>query len=183
MKITIPEHAVSFTIPAFEIDIPDPVVSPPVVTPPIVTPPGIFWLYRNGVKTLAGDFTQQGTAVDYATGTFSSTAKWGLWLPYFAANYALPNFGYKSLLLSLKPTIPGQDWTIAFTRAGDIPTNIVKPISAYGPKPVMGVWADYVIPLADLGVDKDPALYKFGLQDQTGAVPNRWQFNNVGFAS
>lgn len=161
---------------------------PPVVTPPSTT---AFWLYNNGVKTLAGDFTQLGTSVNYydtsgsPTGgfadiKFSSTSPWGLFLPYFASNYALPNPGYKNFLVSLKPTKAGQTWSIAFTRSGDIPTGIMLDITKYGPIPQPGVWADYVVPLADLGVASDSTLYKVGIQDQTGATTNTWYIDKLG---
>src|ERR1700733_3917260 len=83
-----------------------PVVTPPVVTPPVTTPPtGVTWMYLNGVKTLAGDFTGNGTSVNYehaVTGaqlnggtkdiqlTVSGAGEqWPYFLPYFAANYML----------------------------------------------------------------------------------------------
>src|SRR6266702_1271135 len=78
---------------------------------------GVKWMYLNGVKPLAGDFTGSGESTNYQNSTTSgynggtkdilitSGVPWGYFLPYWASNYALPNPGYKILLLSIKPSI------------------------------------------------------------------------------
>jgi hypothetical protein len=50
----------------------------------------------------------------------------------------------------------------------------------YGPAPVVGKWATYTIPLADLGV-LGTSIYKFCIHDQTGLSNISWYVDNVGF--
>lgn len=182
MDITIPARTITLVIPAYTITVPDPTVVPT---------PSVHWLYHAGVKTLAGDFTQAGTAVDYfdisgapADGPtdilFTSSAAYGLFLPYFAPNYALPNPGWKNFLISVKTTIPGENWKIYFEKVGDLPTGVeVMLAPKYGPAHVPGQWGSYVVPLADLGVAGDAALYKCGLQSSF-AGNTRVYFNDLG---
>lgn len=189
MKITIPEHSVSFTIPAYDIDIPDPpvvvppVVTPPVVTPPVVTPGGIAWGYHNGVFSWAGDYSYAAT-IDYhdPQGIAVRTTQWGAWQPFMAKNWVYPTAGYTQLTFRLKPTVPGQKWAVRFIGVGDVPLAMQYNLDVlkYGPAPVVGVWATYTIPLADLGVlGKD--VYKFAIQDQTGLPSNLFYVNDAGF--
>jgi hypothetical protein len=45
---------------------------------------------------------------------------------------------------------------------------------------VEGQWGNYTIPLSVLGVLGQP-IYKFAIQDQSGASGNVWYIDNVGF--
>jgi hypothetical protein len=192
---TLPAQTVCVTLPARTLPVTAGTVTPPtctapqvlvngVCTTPVTTPPpaGVTWMYLNGVKTLAGDFTGQNTSVNYnhtVTGnqfqghtqdiqltTSGAGVQWPYFLPYFAANYKLPNPGWTKLLLSLKPTVSGQVFGLHMERVGDQPLPAVE-LMAYGPASVAGVWGSYVIPLKDLGTLGDATLYKFLLQDHS----------------
>jgi hypothetical protein len=172
------------------------------VTPPAanVNVANVFWGYNNGVRGFAGDFTQSGTTVNYSdntgsTGTdilFTSPGPWGLFLPYFASNYALPvpTPPWTHLTIALKPSIANQIWNLWFEKVGDTSvgnTVIIGADGKYGPAPQANVWAFYNIPFTDLGIDKETALYKFGIQDHaldsTGNAvqSNHWWMDKIGF--
>jgi hypothetical protein len=195
--VTIPAQTVTVNIPAQTITIPASSTTPPVVTPPVVTPgpTGVTWGYSNGQWNWAGDFTQNGTGVDYHHATanglnghaqdilFTSSVNWGLWLPYFApgsAAYAYPNPGFTSLLISIRPTVTGQAFGIFMMRTGDVDPGCHLELLNYGPPTVAGQWSSYVVPLKDLCVAADKTLYKLGLQDHA-AHPSSWEIDNVGF--
>lgn len=180
--LTIPAHSISVAAPAAS-TAPPPVVTPPIVTPPVTTPPtGVTWMYLNGTKTLAGDFTGQGTQVNYnhpVTGaqlnggttdiqlsTSGAGVRWPYFLPYFAANYRLPNPGWTNLLVSIKATATGQAFGVHMERVGDQPLPAVELLN-YGPPTVAGQWSSYVIPLKDLGTYGDATLYKVLIQDHS----------------
>jgi hypothetical protein len=160
-------------------------------TPPPPPPPGVTWMYLNGVKTLAGDFTGQGETVDYQHSTTSgfnggtkdilitSSVPWGYFIPYWSADYKLPNPGYTNLLLSLKPTLTGDTFGIHAERVGDVGLPSIE-LLKYGPALVAGVWSSYVIPLKDLGVLGDATLYKVVLGTHT-AAHDSWELDAIGF--
>ena len=173
--------------------------TPPVVTPPVVTPPptssGVTWMYLNGMKTLAGDFTGGGTQVNYShkvTGdqlngdttdiqltTSGGGQEWPYFLPYFAANYKLPNPGWTKVLISIKPTVTGQSFGAHMERVGDQPLPAVELLN-YGPATVAGKWSSYVIPLKDLGTYGDATLYKILIQDHS-ATSQGFEIDALGF--
>jgi len=162
--------------------------SPTPVPTPTPVPAGVTWMYLNGVKTLAGDFSGPGTRVDYnhaVTGdqlnggthdiqitTSGEGVKWPYFLPYFAANYKLPNPGWTKALISIKPTVTGQAFGVHMERVGDQPLASVELLN-YGPPTVAGKWSSYVIPLKDLGTLGDASLYKILIQDHSA--------NSAGF--
>jgi hypothetical protein len=168
-------------------------IPPPPPPPP---PAGVLWMYLNGVKTLAGDFTGQGETVDYEHATaagfnggtkdilVTSSVPWGYFIPYWAANYALPNPGYTYLLLSLKPSLSGDTFGMHAERVGDAPLPGIELITAtgnsYGPPAVAGRWGSYKVPLKDLGVLGDATLYKVVLATHTDA-PDHWELDAIGF--
>lgn len=173
-----------------------PLIGQPVITPPPPPPPpGVTWMYLNGVKTLAGDFTGANTHVDYnhaVTGnqlngstrdiqltTSGVGVQWPYFLPYFSADYKLPNPGWTKLLISIKPTVSGQVFGCHMERVGDQPLPSVE-LMAYGPASIAGVWASYVIPLKDLGTLGDATLYKLLLQDHS-ATSAGWEMDAIGF--
>ena len=104
---------------------------------------------------------------------------YGGWLPY-AQNWNFNSVPYTKLTFSLKPTRSGQTWQVYFVKVGDIPVGIDINVSNYGPAPVAGQWGTYTVPLADLGV-LGTSIYKFSIQDQSGADDNVWYIDNVGF--
>jgi hypothetical protein len=173
---------------------PSPTPSPtPTPTPSPTPSDGVTWMYLNGVKTLAGDFTGNGQTVDYQHATpdgpvaastldilVTSTVNWAIYIPYWAADYKLPNPGYKSLLLSLKPSITGDTFGIHAERAGDVDDRPHIELMQYGPAAQAGVWGSYVIPLADLGVAGDATLYKIVLQSHTASA-NSFELDAIGF--
>jgi hypothetical protein len=168
-----------------------PVTTPPVTTPPVTTPPvasGTSWVYYNGVFDWPGDFTYA------ATETYADTSgdplsgphdikvvssAWGGWLPY-ALNFSFDARPYTKLTFSLKPTRSDQTWQVYFVKVGDVPVGISLNVAKYGPAPIAGHWATYTVPLSDLGV-AGTSIYKFAIQDQTGANGNTWYVDNVGF--
>lgn len=198
--ITVPAPSCSVVCQPVQIVIPPAVPLPPVcVTPEILVsgvcvappPPTAKWMYLNGVKTLAGDFTGGGETTDYqhattsgfAGGTrdilISSTVPWGYFIPYWSANYRLPNPGYTQLILSLKPSVTGDTFGIHAERVGDVGLPSIE-LLKYGPAAVAGKWASYVIPLKDLGVLGDATLYKIVLATHTSNA-DIWELDAIGF--
>jgi hypothetical protein len=155
------------------------------------SPGAVKWMYLNGVKTLAGDFTGSGESTNYQNSTTSgynggtkdilvtSSVPYGYFLPYWAADYHLPNPGYTKLLLSLKPTITGDTFGIHAERVGDLGLPSIE-LMNYGPAAVAGKWGSYVIPLKDLGVAGDATLYKVVLATHTGSADS-WEVDAIGF--
>jgi hypothetical protein len=155
-------------------------------------PTGVTWMYLNGKKTLAGDFTGSGETTDYNHSTsagfnggtkdilINSSVPYGYFIPYWASNYNLPNPGYKYLLLSLKPTITGDTFGIHAEKTGDVDPNCHIELMEYGPAAVKGVWGSYAIPLTDLCISGDKALYKIVLATHTGSADS-WELDAIGF--
>jgi hypothetical protein len=153
---------------------------------------GVTWMYLNGVKTLAGDFTGSGETTNYENSTTSgynggtkdilitSSVPYGYFIPYWSASYNLPNPGYKNLLLSIKPSITGDTFGIHAEKTGDIDPNCHIEVMNYGPAAVKGVWGSYVIPLTDLCVAGDASLYKVVLATHTGSADS-WEIDAIGF--
>jgi hypothetical protein len=149
---------------------------------------GTSWVYYNGSFDWPGDFdfaavaNYSDTSGDPLSGARDikvTSSPYGGWLPY-AQNWDFNSAPYTKLTFSLKPTRAGQRWQVYFVKVGDIPVGIALDVSSYGPAPVVGQWATYTIPLKDLGVLGKP-IYKFAIQDQTGANGNTWYVDNVGF--
>jgi hypothetical protein len=69
--------------------------------------------------------------------------------------------------------------------AGDTGIASAVSVNAYGPAPKVGVWAQYKIPLKSFMTNSklglETAMYKFGLQDQTGRSTNTFYVDNVFF--
>jgi hypothetical protein len=157
---------------------------------------GVTWMYLNGVKTLAGDFTGSGEATNYENSTTSgyngdtkdilitSSVPYGYFIPYWASNYQLPNPGYTYLLLSIKSSITGDTFGIHAERDGDSPLPGIELITGaggtYGPAAVAGKWTSYKIPLKDLGVLGDATLYKVVIATHTGSADS-WEMDAIGF--
>lgn len=155
---------------------------------PPPTASGTSWVYYNGTFDWPGDFNfaAAGDYSDSSGGPLSgghdikmTSSPYGGWLPY-AQNWDFNSAPYSKLTFSLKPTRSGQTWQVYFVKVGDIPVGISLDVSRYGPTPVAGQWATYTVPLQDLGVLGKP-IYKFAIQDQSGAGGNVWYIDNVGF--
>ncbi len=170
---------------------PTPAPTPTPTPTPTPAPSGVDWMYLNGVKHLAGDFTGQGETVDYAHATtagfnggttdilVTSSPDWAIYIPYWQADYKLPDPGFTTLLLSLKPTITGDTFGIHAERVGDQGLPSIE-LMKYGPAAVAGQWGSYAIPLADLGVAGDATLYKVVLQSHTASA-NAFELDAIGF--
>jgi hypothetical protein len=169
------------------------VVNRAVVTPQPVPPPSAAapsWVYYNGVFDWPGDYSFAASA-DYGDSSGAplsgahdikmTTSAWGGWLPY-ALNWNFNAAPYSKLTFALKPTRSDQVWQVYFVKVGDIPVGIAIDVSQYGPTPVAGQWGTYTVPLSVLGV-AGTSIYKFAIQDQTGAQGNTWYIDNVGFVN
>lgn len=202
--VAIPPQTVTVTIPAQTVTIPAQTVTVAVTPPPVivVTPPPVIvpppasttaWGYHAGVWSWAGDYSYAakityGDTVGNPSGkdiAVSLTSAWGAWQPFMAANWKYSTAGYTKLTFSLKPTRVGQHWNVFFVGVGDVALapGCGKDVLAYGPAPVAGQWATYTVPLADLCVGGGIDIYKFDIQDQTGAAVNTWYVNDVGFTN
>jgi hypothetical protein len=158
-------------------------------------PAGITWGYNDGKWNWAGDFTQNGTKVDYHHPTdqgfnghkhsilFTSSGPWGLFLPYFApgsTGYRYPNRGWTNLLISLKPGTTGETFGIHMEKTGDVDPGCHLELLDYGPPTVAGQWGSYVIPLKDLCVSGDPYLYKVAIATHKDSASS-WEMDAIGF--
>jgi hypothetical protein len=200
VQVPAPACTAVVTCQGSTITIPSTAPAPAPAPAPTPTPTGATaWGYLNGVLYWAGDFTQGNTSVNYHHATaagfnshtqdilFTATAPYGLFLPYFAANFSYPNNGFTKLLITLKPQYSGQSFAIFMMRAGDIDPGqqYHKALLSYGPATVAGKWGSYVIPLADLGTLNDSYLYKLEIQDQTSTTstnsPTYWEMDSLGF--
>lgn len=159
-------------------------------------PSGVTWMYLNGVKTLAGDFTGNGESTNYQHATsagynggtkdilITSSVPWGYFIPYWAGNYRLPNPGYTYLLLAIKPSKTGDTFGMHAERVGDAPLPGIELVTAsgnsYGPPAVAGKWGVYKVPLSDLGVYGDATLYKVVIATHTDSADS-WEMDAIGF--
>jgi hypothetical protein len=165
--------------------------------------PAPFWVYYNGVFNWPGDYSASATA-NYKDTTglplsgsydinLTLNGPWGIWTPY-APNWDFNLTGFNYLVFSLKPTVANQVWTMYSMRVGDVRivnsagVPVTLSVLNYGPAPQAGVWATYRIPLADFMTDWSTgspvqlqAMYKFGIQDETGLAANHWYIDNVEF--
>jgi hypothetical protein len=167
-----------------------PATTPPSTTP-TPTPSGVTWMYLNGKKRLAGDFTSNGETVNYANKTSSgynggtkdilitATVPWAYFLPYWAANYRLPNPGWTKLIFSIKPSLSTSTFTMHAERVGDNPLPTISLASYCGPF-AAGKWTSCSVPLSALGVYGDKTLYKVLFQTST-AGPDSWEMDAIGF--
>jgi hypothetical protein len=150
------------------------------------------WVYYNGSFDWPTDYSFA-ASLDYRDKTgeprsgaydikVQVTGAWGGWSPV-ANNFVFNDKAYNHLTLSLKPTVANQTWKIYFVGAGGQPlaNECTRSVNAYGAAPVLGQWKTYTIPLSDLCVAGDAAVYKFAVQDTTGLSDNTWFVDNVGF--
>ncbi len=171
------------------------VVSPASAASPTVT----SWGYYAGKMSWCGDYSWN-VSLDYSdvsggpeSGTMDIkvvSSNYGGWQPYMACNYSWNTAGYSKVTFSLKPTKAGSNWNFYFTGVGDrpLPSGCSVNIDSsgkYGPAPVAGKWATYVVPLRDVCIGSGLAggltVYKFAIHDQTGWNNNAWYVDNVGY--
>jgi hypothetical protein len=127
------------------------------------------WMYHNGVNDIPGDFSS--TVQDYKDTTgvpqsgttdisITSKSMWGYTQPYSGAPlspaWALDINAFTYMTLDLKPTLPRQSWNLSINSRvppGDVypKAQVILP-GKYGPRPVVGKWATYKVPLADLAI-------------------------------
>lgn len=166
-------------------------IAPPVVTPPVVVPPpstgldpsfivmtsGVFKWDKNfnyGGITETDGVTFAGQACTMFTGVTPGGG--GGWNP--VKNVFFNTTGYNFLQITLAPSRAGQSWQL---NQPETPVNGVNDtpvpgansvtIENYGPKPVVGVFATYKIPLhaGGLNMVAGQLVWKFGVQDQINA--------------
>jgi hypothetical protein len=133
---------------------------------------GVTWMYLNGAKTAAADFSGSTTNWFNATSAGYNGSKTdikvsgGCFIPVWAGNYQLPNPGWSYFLIAMKPSSSNSvgihfEPRVNGTDADIYPhINLADSSGKYGPAPQAGVWASYKIPLADLGVPPGTPLYK-----------------------
>lgn len=159
-----------------------PAPAPTPVPPPVAT----TWVYHNGA--LAWNDNSYGATANFAdtvgapvSGTkdiaVTTQAYGGLEV---SVPTPLDATLYDRLTVSLKPTVANQAWQLWFRKVGDVAVGINVDLSKYGPAPVVGKWATYVIPLADVGALGIP-LYKFSIQDFSGLAKGLWYADEIGF--
>lgn len=115
------------------------------------------------------------------------TGQWGAVQPSNLNNVTTDFSTCTEVVVSLKPTVPNQKWSMFFLKIGDLPITGagVQLPGAFGPVPVVGKYAQYVVPIALLtkgsdGVDHVSQIYKGDIQDQTGLAANTWYVDNWG---
>lgn len=157
--------------------------------PPPPPPPGTVWMYLNGVKTAAADFSGNSTnwfnatTAGYNGGKTDIKVSGGCFIPVWASNYQLPNPGWHYFVISMKPTSANAVGIHFEPRinGGDADIyphiDLASSLAKYGPAPRAGVWASYKIPFTDLGVPPGTALYKAVLACD-GAT---YEFDAMGF--
>ncbi len=157
-------------------------------TPPPPPPTaGTSWVYHNGTFYWPGDWSWSGTGGAPTSGSydvaFHLLGQWGGWLPY-APNRSFSLAPYKYLIISIKTTVPNQPIHIFFDAANDTPIGtFIDPVAGgFGPKPVVGQWSLYKIPLSAFGIS-GATILKFGVQDDSGAGSNTVYFDDVGFTT
>jgi hypothetical protein len=169
---------------------PQPLPAPTPIPTPVPTTAAAAWVYYNGVFDWPGDYSfaaspdytdTSGAPLSGAHDIKVTSSSWGGWLPY-ALHWNFNAAPYSSLTFSLKPTRSDQTWQVYFVKVGDIPVGIAIDVTQYGPTPVVGQWGTYTVPLKALGV-AGTSIYKFAIQDQTGANDNTWYIDNVGFVN
>jgi hypothetical protein len=166
-----------------------------VCTPPVTPPPaGAFWIYQNGQFNFAADYSFQAT-IDYHNTTaepgktciaVTIVGAHGGFQPY-AADKKFDVSGYRYLTYRIKPTVPNQIIATGFAAINDVPDGpqqgvvVVAPGSTkYGPAPVVGQWATYIVPLADFGLT-NLLIQKLTVADGTGLASNRYYIDSMGF--
>jgi hypothetical protein len=144
-------------------------------------------VYNDGAFDWAGDWSSHATPnyqdttgqplvgpYDIAVTVDPGTT--GLWQPYYNGlcqtdtSLCFVTTPYQHLIFSLKPTVPGSIFGVAFFSSGDTKDgNNLGDISAYcsgGSNPPVGEWESCSIPLSAFAFT-DPAIVKFFIQAQS----------------
>jgi hypothetical protein len=177
-----------------------------VTTPPVVTGGSSYTVYANGVLgggdgNWVADFDNSASEANYKdttgapqTGTydlkFTGNQTYPIWLPYSNnPPKSFPMAGYTQMVFDLKVTIANDPFNLEMIPAGDetcptVTCVVQLPNTAYGAATFQaGVWYHITIPLASVGVPGFPggAIYKFGLQEDSGKIGVVFYVNNVRF--
>jgi hypothetical protein len=165
---------------------------------------GTAWVYYNGVMQWAGDWSSaatpnyQDTAGQPLSGPYDvavtvSPNSTGLWQPFINGNcqtntsLCFDTSSYQHLVFSLKPTVAGAVFAVAFESSGDTKDgNTLEDISAYcsgGSNPPVNQWETCSIPMSAFALT-DKLIVKFFIQWQVNG-PNTVIFyaDNVGFTN
>jgi hypothetical protein len=199
VPITIPEQTI--TIPASTAPVtaasvttaPGPTA--PGTAPPVTTAPaaGTFWIYHSGKFKWGGDYSFGSGRVDYATKDPQTGEKViGIYgdegLQPYAPGNDFDTTRFNFVVVSVKPTVAGQNWLTGAEMAGDLPIpggpGQMQSIMPYGPDPaVVGEWNTYKIPFSVYGIKPGLHIYKFAFlqhQQPVPAVQINWYAKDIG---
>lgn len=182
-------------------------------TTPVVTSGSPFWIYNSGVFAWGGDYSYPGpnSKIDYANhdvkaadGSSNAVIKvflagqWGAWQPY-ANNWDQKVSSWNYLTFKLMPTVANQVWGTFCLKVGDVnltpaPGSTAtgpNDISKYGPATaVVGQWNTYKIPRSAFMTDYASGsavvltdIYKFDIQDKSGAANNTFYVDQVAWTN
>lgn len=174
-QVTIGVGGMTATIP-----VPVATASPPPPPPPVtgldpsnvIMKDGVFlWDKNFNYNNLLEADNQVLFGTKCSVFTANMTGGGGGWLP--VKNSFFSTKGYSKLRLVMAPTRPGQSWQLV---QPELPANGVNDVpvpggatvtveGTYGPKPVVGVFATYDIPLSVIAPN-GTSIWKFGVQDQ-----------------
>ena len=191
--ITIPASTASGTVPS--------VTVPPVTTAPVTTAApataapvaGTFWIYHSGKFKWGGDYSFGSGRVDYAAKDPQTGEKViGIYgdegLQPYAPGNDFDTTKFNFVVVSVKPTVAGQNWLTGAEMAGDLPIpggpGQMQSIMPYGPNPaVVGEWNTYKIPFSVYGIKPGLHIYKFAFlqhQQPVPAVQINWYAKDIG---
>jgi hypothetical protein len=157
--------------------------------------PGTFWIYHGGKFRWGGDYSFGSGKVDYSAKdpqtrerVIAIIGDEGL-QPYATGN-DFNTKGYNYIVVSLKPTVEGQNWLTGAEMQGDLPIpggpGQMQSIMPYGPDPaVVGEWNTYKIPLSVYGIKPGLHILKIAfLQHQQPAPAGQvnWYAKDIGFS-
>jgi hypothetical protein len=158
------------------------VTPPAVVVVPVPVTPQNTVIY-NGKLDWLGDWSGGGVKIDYAdtvlvpgktVASILNVGAYGYWLPYILHMATLP---FKSLVLKLKPAVPGAHFGLAtYTSTGsttDIVVGGLDTIAPYGGTPDADGIITYTVPLTALK-SSNIDLYKILVQDKSGTKGTKW---------
>lgn len=181
-----------------------PPVTPPVTPPPatgldlsnVILKDGVFlWDKNFNYNNLNEEDNQVLFGVKCSIFVANSVGGGGGWLP--VKNSFFSSKGYRALRLVMAPTRAGQSWQLV---QPELPANGVNdtPVpggqtvtveGTYGPKPQVGVFATYEIPLSVIAPN-GTSIWKFGVQDQmpygsnpANAPGNQWAISLAEFVT
>ncbi|HWM70016.1 MAG TPA: hypothetical protein VNO35_25790 [Steroidobacteraceae bacterium] len=157
--------------------------------------PGTFWVYHGGKFRWGGDYSWGSGKVDYrgkdpqsGERVIAIIGDEGL-QPYATGN-DFNTAGYNYVVVSLKPTVEGQNWTTGAEMEGDKPIpggpGDMQSVMPYGPNPAeVGEWNTYKIPLSVYGIKPGLHILKIGFLQKQKPAPDgqvNWYAKDIGFS-